>query len=994
MKKLQWTFLAITLFASTAMAADIAFYVGAPNVDGWYSVDAMNEDVATIISMTSQLFKDVEQFDDSQLAELAAWAVANTDDGELDILWLNGCVPSSLYPLGNTEPDGSVIENFLDGGNMIINVGDWFGYVSYEGGARQSPENQAAGAGNILDLNSGIIVSADNTAMTATPTGQQYLPSLGTDAISYRPVALAQVVAPWEVAAVFASTDGTDNATQADPVVIHNTETGAYVAFVNQSAGSGPPGWLDDRGLTCAEFIINWVATVIGLGDPSLAADPDPEDGAVDVPRDVVMSWTPGQYAATHDVYFGTVMDDVNNATRSDPRGVLLSQSQADATFDPPGLLDLDTTYYWRVDEVNAPPSSAIFKGALWSFTSEPVAYPIPGVIATSNGVSEATAGPENTVNGSGLNEADQHSTNSPDMWLALPPADQDLYIQYEFDRVYKLHEMLVWNYNVQFELILGFGLKDVTVEYSENGTDWTALGDVVLSQATATATYTANSTIPFEGVPAKYVRLNVNSGYGGMGQYGLSEVRFMFIPAQAREPEPADGATGVDPATTLNWRAGREAVSHEVYLGGDPADLALVDTVSTASYAASLEFGSNYYWQIVEVNDADAVPTWSSDVWSFSTQEYALIDGMETYDDDIEAGTTIFDAWIDGWVNDNGSTVGYFDAPFAEKTIVHSGSQSMPLAYDNTSSPFYSEAERTFDSPQNWTGNGADTLVLYIRGNAPDFVEAADGGIVMSAIGSDIWGTADQFRYAYKNLNGDGSMVVRVDSLIRSNEWAKAGVMIRETLEPGSKHAFAAVTPEPTHGLSFQRRPVAGQDSANTDVADIAMPEWVKLTRTGNIFTVQYSEDGVTWIDVTADPAVDIQMNANVYVGLAVTSHDTALTTAAEFSNVSTTGDVTGAWQTADIGVTQPVGNSADPMYVILEDSSGGSATVVNPDDAITGRPTWQEWAIPYSDLAGVNLSRVEKMIIGVGSPTSPSVGGTGTVYIDDIGYGRPAAQ
>jgi hypothetical protein len=134
--------------------------------------------------------------------------------------------------------------------------------------------------------------------------------------------------------------------------------------------------------------------------------------------------------------------------------------------------------------------------------------------------------------------------------------------------------------------------------------------------------------------------------------------------------------------------------------------------------------------------------------------------------------------------------------------------------------------------------------------------------------------------------------------------------------------------------------------------------------------------------------------MAANVYIGLAVTSHDAATVTAAEFSNVSMTGNVTGQWQTADIGVEQPTGNSSEPMYVTIEDSTGKNATVANADTAITVRPTWQEWSIPYSDLSGVNLSRVQKMIIGVGSATSPKAGGTGTVYIDDIGFGSPAAQ
>ncbi len=768
-----------------------------------------------------------------------------------------------------------------------------------------------------------------------------------------------------------------------------------YIGENAQATGRFFHGILDDIQIysrALSEPEINVIMK--GLADQNVAQNPNPADEASDIPRDVILGWDAGESAAAHDVYLGTAFEDVNNASRANPMGVLLSQGQSATTFDPPGLLDFGVTYYWRIDEVNAPPDSTIFKGQVWSFTSEPFAYPVQDVIATSNGISDEVSTPERTVDGSGINAADQHSTDSSDMWLATAPADEDLYIEYEFDRVYKLHEMLVWNYNVQFEIILGFGLKDVTVEYSENGTDWTALGDVEFAKATAKATYTANTTVDFGGVPAKYVRLTVNSGWGMMGQFGLSEVRFMYIPAQAREPQPADGATGVDVTSALSWRAGREAVSHEVYLGTDPNDLPLVDAVSEASYAADLEFGSTYYWQIVEVNEADVTPAWAGGVWSFSTEEYALIDGFESYTDDIESGMAIFDTWIDGWINDNGSTVGYFDAPFAEKTIVHSGGQSMPLAYDNSASPFYSEAERTFDSPQDWTGNGADTLVLYVRGNAPDFVEAADGSIIMSGIGTDIWGTADQFRYAYKNLSGDGSITVRVDSIVLSNEWAKAGVMIRETLEPGSKHAFAAATPTPSHGVSFQRRPIAGQDSANTDVADIALPHWVKLTRTGSRFTVQQSEDGVTWVDVTPATPVDIQMNANVYIGLAVTSHDAAIVTAAEMSNVSTTGNVTGNWQTADIGVAQPEGNSAEPMYVRIEDATGKTKTVANADALITQRPTWQEWAIPYGDLAGVNLSRVEKLVIGVGSPTSPSAGGTGTVYIDDIGFGRLAAQ
>jgi len=322
----------------------------------------------------------------------------------------------------------------------------------------------------------------------------------------------------------------------------------------------------------------------------------------------------------------------------------------------------------------------------------------------------------QRTVDGSGIDAAGQASTNSSDMWLAMPGAEP-LYIQFEFERVYKLHQMLVWNYNSQFELLLGFGLKSVTIEYSENGTDWTALGDFELARATAKATYTANTTVDFGGVPARYVRLNVNSGYGAMGQYGLSEVRFLYIPAQAREPQPTDGATGVEITSALNWRAGRGAASHQVYLGTDPESLAPAGTVATSSYTpAGLNLGTTYYWRVDEVNEAEATSVWVGDLWSFTAQEYLVVDDFESYNDDLDAGTTIFDTWIDGWVNDTGSTVGHYNAPFAERSIVHGGRQSMPLFFDNTS---VATSEADFSLSADWSANGIRSLSLYFYGAA-----------------------------------------------------------------------------------------------------------------------------------------------------------------------------------------------------------------------------------------------------------------------------------
>ncbi|MHC4520101.1 MAG: hypothetical protein ACYTAS_16035, partial [Planctomycetota bacterium] len=621
-----------------------------------------------------------------------------------------------------------------------------------------------------------------------------------------------------------------------------------------------------------------------------------------------------------------------------------------------------------------------------------PLAYEIEGVLATSNAPSDEGVGPDRTVDSSGLNENAEHSTEAGDMWLGKAAGADPVYIQYQFDRLYKMHELLVWNYNVMFEPVLGFGLKDVTVEYSTDGAEWLVLGDVEFAQATATADYVANTTVDLAGVAARYVRLTVNSGHGVLPQFGLSEVRFLQIPAVAREPQPAPGAADVSVDSVLSWRAGRDAAAHDVYFAAGQDELMLVDTVTDSAFApGELTFGTTYTWRIDEVNEAEATPVWEGDLWTFATQEYAVIDDFESYDDQ---DNRIYDTWLDGFVNDSGSTVGYFEAPFAEQTIVNSGGQSMPLEYDNSVAPFYSEAERDLGS-QDWTANGADTQRLFLRGNPVTFVERADGSIVIGGAGADIWGTADEFRYAYKQLGGDGEIVARVDSLVDTDAWAKVGVMIRQTLDADSP--FAAVYITPGNGCRFQARTASGIDAvSDTSVATpeqtaIAAPQWVKIVRTGDQFSGFYSADGATWTAMAWNPQ-NIPMVSNALIGLAVTSHNANSATNAEFSGVATAGGVTGSWQTEAIGVEMP-SNDPDQLYVAIEDTAGNLQVVVHPDPAAVGAADWQEWPIPFSELSGVNLSRVAVMYIGVGDRDNPSAAGTGILYIDDIGFGHPAA-
>ncbi|MHC4174324.1 MAG: discoidin domain-containing protein, partial [Planctomycetota bacterium] len=320
------------------------------------------------------------------------------------------------------------------------------------------------------------------------------------------------------------------------------------------------------------------------------------------------------------------------------------------------------------------------------------------------------------------------------DMWLS-GAEPLGAWIQYEFDKVYKLHQMQVWNSNQAVEPMLGFGLRDVTVEYSTNGTDYMTLGTThEFARAPGAGGYAHNTTIDFDGAAAKYVRLTATSNWGGvMPQYGLSEVRILYIPVLAREPDPNSGATDVSIGTidepidvTLSWRAGREAVTHDVYFGADEQAVAdgtvSVISVTEPSYGPlSLDLGKTYYWRVDEANDAETPAMWQGDLWNFSAQEYFAVDDFESYNDldttDPDSNR-IFNVWIDGYeVPTNGCLVGYDQPPFTEQSNVHSGKQAMPFFFSNTGGAANSEAELTLSPAQNWTVAGAATLVLYFHG-------------------------------------------------------------------------------------------------------------------------------------------------------------------------------------------------------------------------------------------------------------------------------------
>jgi hypothetical protein len=465
-----------------------------------------------------------------------------------------------------------------------------------------------------------------------------------------------------------------------------------------------------------------------------------------------------------------------------------------------------------------------------------------------------------------------------------------------------------------------------------------------------------------------------------------------------------------VGPEVVLSWRGGRAAAAHEVLFSSNRDEVldgtALVAVVNETRYdPGPLNLGSYYYWAVNEVDEAAGI-RFDGDLWSFGTPEALVLDDFEGYDDDCGR---IFFTWLDGWGhnggeniegcdvapyngNGTGSLVGNDQAPFAERSVVNSGRQAMPLDFDNSIDPYYSEATSAdWALPGDWTQGGAENLTVALRGNPADFVEHADGSITMSGAGADIYNTTDEFRFAYKQLSGDGSITARIDSLTDVDDWAKAGVMIREGLDAGNLQAHMIVSPRERTEWMYRDQILGNTTGPATDIGTTPFPHWVRLTRTGNTIVGEHSTDGISWTRLTPDEpsTVDLDFIPPVYIGLAVTSHVPGTPAVAEFSNVTVTG-ASGAWQVEAVGVEQP-SNDAESVYLVVEDGSGREKTIEHPDPAATQIADWQEWTIPLTEFGSLDLSNIKSVSVGVGNRSNSQAGGTGKLYVDDIQISTP---
>ena len=439
---------------------------------------------------------------------------------------------------------------------------------------------------------------------------------------------------------------------------------------------------------------------------PLTAFKPFPADAMKYVDPDQNLSWQTGLGSIFHTVYVGKSFDEVSAATAG-------GMMTAEAGFEP-GTLTLDTTYYWRVDEF-AFTTNTTAKGPVWSFTTRgsgggAKAVYFKGMELAGDPVLTATEG---TID---------HSWSEAEVAPGLTDgvsARWTANLEVPFTETYKLIT------STDDGVRLWFDGRLVIDNWTDHGTT----DDIAQVNLMAGQIYSIHMEW-YENTGGAVARLFWQSP---TLPRQIIPQGWLQLPLYATGPSPANAEPHAVQDAVLQWIAGEEATDHDVYFGEDATAVANADATTADIYKGrqkasettfdpgKLEWGKTYYWRVDEINAANAASPWKGRVWSFTTADFLIVEDFESYTD--QTGEEIFLTWIDGFTDGtNGSTIGYLTASkgtFGETTIVHGGGQSMPLDYNNTKAPFYSEAEREFSAPQNWTGNGVDSLSLYFRGQA-----------------------------------------------------------------------------------------------------------------------------------------------------------------------------------------------------------------------------------------------------------------------------------
>jgi regulation of enolase protein 1 (concanavalin A-like superfamily) len=203
-----------------------------------------------------------------------------------------------------------------------------------------------------------------------------------------------------------------------------------------------------------------------------------------------------------------------------------------------------------------------------------------------------------------------------------------------------------------------------------------------------------------------------------------------------------------------------------------------------------------------------------------------------------------------------------------------------------------------------------------------------AGGQYTINAGGLDIWNTSDQFQYVYQPVSGDVEIIARVNGLGAAHAWSKSGVMIRETLAANSRHAYAMVSV--ANGYAFQRRIDTGGYSVNTSGWAGTTPVWLRLVRTGHRLDAYRSANGTTWTQMGSDT---VAMASQVYVGIAVTSHNATVGTTSIVDNLTIKSSSSPNTQPPTVALTAPTAGASftAPATITV------SATASDPENRLS---------------------------------------------------------
>jgi parallel beta-helix repeat protein len=403
------------------------------------------------------------------------------------------------------------------------------------------------------------------------------------------------------------------------------------------------------------------------------------------------------------------------------------------------------------------------------------------------------------------------------------------------------------------------------------------------------------------------------------------------------------------------------------------------------------------------------------------SNDTYIVVDDMEDYNDRDE----IREVWKDGYTpwlppwpypGSSGSNLNVSTAvgsPFNGATGPVINDQAMVLRYDNDGftysglpgeeeplypAPYYSEiqaytvGDNSLNVGQDWAATGCTQLSLWFQGHPVsdgDFDSSLWPVYTLSGRGRDIGGRHDEFYFVSQYpFVGDGGIQVHVLGMDNTDPWAKAGVMIREKWTPYSR--FAAVFMTPGNGVTFHYRDIEDGPVTSITKPGVTTPQYLKLERTdSDYFIAKHSDTGYLWQDVNAPgqapvfPTIDMGTveDPDLYIGTAVTSHNADEICSAEFDALFIQPAPPPNWDFGNIGTNDP-----EQLYVALEDTGGNVGVVEHENVNSATMVTWQEWKIPLTAFSGVDFSSIKKVYIGLGDRDNPVVGGSGTVYIDEI--------